>query len=128
MTELTGARARKAQTLTRITATINALEHQHEKIGGPQILSPDSSCAYIALSDIRVWLGTSNGQEVTTIRYVDISALAITDPLGEDDVWLRITAGGIVWSIDVGSSDIATGLFKTISRYTVAAAYEPDDY
>lgn len=128
MSELTGARARKAQTLTRITATINALKHKHEKIGGPQILSPDSSCAYIALSDIRVWLGTSNGQEVTTIRYVDISALAITDPLGEDDVWLRITAGGIVWSIDVGSSDIATGLFKTISRYTVAAAYEPDDY
>ena len=128
MTELTGTKARKAQSLTRIMATLNALKHKHESIGGPQLLSPDSSCVYIALSDIRVWLGTSKGQEVTTIRYVDISALTITDPLGEDDVWIRITAGGIVWSIDVGSSDIAIGLFKNISRYTVAAAYEPDDY
>ncbi len=128
MTDLTGIKARKAQTLARVNATINMLKSHHEKIGGTQLLSPDSSCAFIALSDIRIWLGTSQGQEVTTLRYVDISALAITDPLGEDDVWLRITAGGITWSIDVGSSDIAIGLFKNISRYTVAAAYEPDDY
>lgn len=114
-------------TNARITATLKALQSHDERIERIDIMSVDSSCVYMALSDRRIWFGMPGVNGVITYRYREVSALAITDPLGDDAVWLKITTSGVQWSINVGDAEHAMNLFKHLSNRVYPTMFEPDD-
>lgn len=101
----------------RISATLNDLRCRHERFYVVVILPPGSGIEYVAVSDMRLWLGLPKAQRVATFPHREVAGLVITDPTSDGHTTVTIRIGGGDWEIAVHEASLAKELFSAISTF-----------